>query len=288
MLADWLFVIILLAGVSIATYTDLKNRWVPDYVNFVLITIGLLGHLIISILSQSYWPFVWSATGAGVFFLFGAALYYTGVWGGGDTKLLIGVGALLPFAPIGSLVPWPFLATILFNILLFGTLFGILGGMWLVIKNWNKVKSEIKKTIGTWRYGMYSLYGLLAVAIAFLFYFETNLLLFLWAVATLLFYLAVLLKSVENKCMFKDINPKKLVEGDWVLDIYHKGKKLYTQQKTGISKSAINRLLNLYKQGKIKNVTVKEGLPYVPAFLAAILTSVFYGDLLFQLFLALV
>jgi len=121
MSAELFFTAVLLIGMIAGTYTDLKNRWVPDFVNFSLIAIGLGGHAILSVLNQSIWPLAYSIGGAIAFYAIGGIMYYTGIWGGGDAKLLIGVGALLPNHPIAAVAPWPFLATLLFNILLFGS-----------------------------------------------------------------------------------------------------------------------------------------------------------------------
>lgn len=285
MLINWLFVGALLAGISFATFTDLKGRWVPNFISFSLIAIGLGGHLIITILEKSLYPFFFSVVGLGAFFTFGALMYYSGIWGGGDAKLLAGIGAVLPVAPFFNPAPWPFLLTLLLNILLFGCLFGIIGSFGLALKHWKEVLVETKTLLHRFKTIVYFLLLLLPLCFAAFLFIKNTFPLFLWAILIFFFYLFIFLKSVENKSMFKRVPPTKLVEGDWVLDVYIANKKIYAQNRTGISKEEIERLVKLYKHGKIKEVIVKEGLPYVPAFLFATIVSVFYGDLLFKLFI---
>ena len=81
------------------------------------------------------------------------------------------------------------------------------------------------------------------------------------------------------------MNPKNLTEGDWITeDIKIKGKVVYKPERTGISKPEILKLQKLEKQNKLKNVIVKEGLPYVPAFLVALIATLLNIDVLFYIF----
>ena len=98
-----IFVSIALAGVLIGTIFDLKARWVPDYVNYFMIFFGLAGHAIISIQANSIWPFAYSLIAVGILYVLSAVLFYAGAWGGGDAKMLIGLGALLASPGRGQL-----------------------------------------------------------------------------------------------------------------------------------------------------------------------------------------
>ena len=140
MAIEWIFIIVALLGTIFSSITDLKGRWVPDWSNYALIFIGLGGHAIISILTVSFKPLLHSIAGAGLFFLIAAAMFYGGAWGGGDTKLFIGLGALLPIYPIiltnhvnPAIAPWPFLFTLWLNTLIIGVIFGLIGIAWLAI-----------------------------------------------------------------------------------------------------------------------------------------------------------
>jgi preflagellin peptidase FlaK len=73
-----------------------------------------------------------------VAFVFSSAIYYLGLMGGGDAKLLTALGAMFPFLPMGSfLLPTFFLSVftnaillaILVNLWLFASNIGHLGGV---------------------------------------------------------------------------------------------------------------------------------------------------------------
>jgi len=103
----------------------------------------------------------------------------------------------------------------------------------------------------------------------------------------LLALMLISLKSIEEACMFKTISPKKLVEGDWVTDEINIEGVYYVPNRTGIEKKDILKLIELENIGKLKNITVKEGLPYVPAFFLGLVSAVWLGDLMFLLVIRL-
>ena len=77
--------------------------------------------------------------------------------------------------------------------------------------------------------------------------------------------------------MIKKIPVNKLTEGDWIIkNVYHKGKLIYNKNGPGIS----NPSISLLKKYKIKSVPVKEGLPFVPSFLLALIFSLIFGNLI--------
>jgi len=88
-----------LIGLIIATYTDLKERIVPNALNYGLAIIGLLLYATQSILQSDPLPFLLSIFGLAFGFSFGWGLWKIGVFAGGDVKLFMGLGALNPFTP---------------------------------------------------------------------------------------------------------------------------------------------------------------------------------------------
>ena len=96
MILTWQLILIVIATLylSVASYTDLKKREVPDWLNFSLIfsALGLR-----SIFSFEYgWSLLLDGI-LGLLVCLGIAylFYYTNQWGGGDSKLLIGMGAII-------------------------------------------------------------------------------------------------------------------------------------------------------------------------------------------------
>lgn len=111
-----------LIGSSIAGICDLKTTEIPDWASLGMIVLGLL---ISGVQSVVHWNYIYilrsASVGAG-FFTFGFLMYLAGQWGGGDAKVLAGIGALVPslpsFATAGSLFPFPL--TFLVNLFLIG------------------------------------------------------------------------------------------------------------------------------------------------------------------------
>ncbi|MFC2174664.1 prepilin peptidase [archaeon] len=89
-------VLLALAGLAYASFTDLKERIVPDWLSYSMVAIGLMYHLGLSVLEWSLHPFLLSAGGAVLAFVFAYALWRIGAWAGGDVKLFTGLGALVP------------------------------------------------------------------------------------------------------------------------------------------------------------------------------------------------
>ncbi|MBS3061199.1 MAG: prepilin peptidase [Candidatus Diapherotrites archaeon] len=88
------------AGLLIATYTDLKQRIVEDYISYGMIGLGLLIHLWESLSLHDWSPFYYSLGIAAATFCGGFILWRLGFWAGGDVKLFTGIAALLPFRPL--------------------------------------------------------------------------------------------------------------------------------------------------------------------------------------------
>jgi len=51
------------------------------------------------------------------------------------------------------------------------------------------------------------------------------------------------------------------------------GKKIYSKEQPGVTLSQIRELRRWYKQKKIKEVTIKEGFPFIPAFFLGYLVT---------------
>ncbi|MBD3262974.1 hypothetical protein GF374_01175 [Candidatus Woesearchaeota archaeon] len=287
MVAEYVFIVTALVGAIFANITDFKNKWIPDYLNYSLIFIGLGGHAILSVLKTSVFPFAYSIGGAIFFYLIASAMFYTGAWGGGDAKLFVGLGALLPLFPsvLSNIsAPWPFLITLFMNILLIGGALGIVVISALAIKHRKKVFPEIYKDLKKyWKIIILVICILLALIIISMLYFETIIALLL-LIILFLFPVFLISKPVEKKCLHKDMAPSKLVEGDWVIEtIKDNGQIIYKPKKSGIEQKDINKLIELEKAGKLKHVKVKDGIQYAPAILIGLITSLFIGDLLYLL-----
>ena len=288
---ELIFVSVAIVGSLAGLVTDLKARWVPDWTNHFMIFFGLAGHAIISLKESSIWPFALSLGVAGIFYGISLIMFYSGSWGGGDAKLLIGYGALLPtFTPIAANYQaafWPFPATLWLNIILFGAAFGLASIIYLIAKNRERFYKNLKDKLNENKKIIYAVTA--AVVVVSLAGIFVNNSLIVAALTTYLFmFLFLAMKSVENVAMIKEISAKRLVEGDWLATEIKVGGMHIKASKTGLDLETIEKLRKLEADGKISGVKVKEGLPYVPAMFAGLLASLFYGDLMFQLISKLV
>jgi len=89
---------IVLGGVVLfhASYLDIKKREIEEWHWVILAIIGFIHAIYLSLSFQSFGPILFTG---GVFLLmFGLALllFYLGLFGGGDGKILMGLGALMP------------------------------------------------------------------------------------------------------------------------------------------------------------------------------------------------
>lgn len=76
--------------------------------------------------------------------------------------------------------------------------------------------------------------------------------------------------------MKKRIPASELTEGDWILEnIYYKEKLIYNKNNPGVS----NNEIKLFHKYRIKNVLIKEGLPFIPSFLLSLIFSFIFGSL---------
>jgi len=277
-MSNFLLLGIALAGTFIGTYTDIKTRLVPDWTNYFMLVSGIGYYAIISALQSTYLPIAYSLIGAGAFFALGYVLYAAGAWGGGDAKMLTAFGAM--FAPFPAVALWPFAFSLWLNIVIFGAIFGIIGMLILFLKNYSRVIAQLKLDFNKTKlipYGL-AIFGVTSAALAL--YETTFIAIFGIAIlATLIF----LFKSTEKICLVKKISPKKLVEGDWITHDIKIGNYAYKPKKSGLEKQDIEKLVELQNAGKLSEVEVKDGLPYVPAFLAALIVTITYGDLFYNL-----
>lgn len=286
------YLIILLAitliGLIIATITDLKIREVPDWLSYGLIGVGLSLNLLFSIIYLNYWFIINSLAGFLLFLIVALIMFYAGQWGGGDSKVLMGLGALIGLDV--RFVRFPFLIDFLINILLIGAIYGLIWSLTLAFRNWKNFYKELKKishSSNMVRLRTYVVVFIFLMFILFLFNRGTIFGFFFLALSlmTLLtFYLWIFVKAIEKTCMIKEVTPNKLTEGDWIVkDIKYKGKYICGPKDLGIEKKQIRKLVKLYKQNKIKKVLIKEGIPFVPSFLMAYIVSLMFGNLLFLL-----
>jgi len=265
----------------IASYTDLKTREVPDWLNYSLIFTGIGLRLVFSVYYNNYSYILEGLSGLALFVAIAFLMFYAGQWGGGDSKMLMALGALFGI----SLDYNSFSISFFINLLLVGALYGLLYSLYLTLNNWKAFRKELNKFSNFKKYIHYFIISALALSIIIYFATEDIYLKFIFISWIFFVFLTFILwqfvKIIEKSCMLKLVNPKVLTEGDWVAkEVKYKGGVIAGPKDLGVSKKQIQLLVKLYNQKKISKVILKQGIPFIPSFLVAFIVTLMLGNLL--------
>jgi Flp pilus assembly protein protease CpaA len=264
MIEKYYFLFALAAVFSVfASIQDLRRREVADWLNFSLVAFALAYRAFYSAVSSEWSFFVYGAVGALIFFGIANLFYYSKMMGGGDAKLLMGFGAILPFEGL-----WDYLylgAGFILLLLVAGAVYSLIWSVFIAIGSKKKFGIEFKIALRkSMKYR--NIYFLIALAILFMTLIAGS-----WfgilAVLSLIavFFLFSYLFAVD-KCMIKLVGAEQLAEGDWLENEVKIGRYLVKKSVHGLSAEDIRMLR---KSGK--KAMIKEGIPFVPVFLAALI-----------------
>ncbi|MEM4263691.1 MAG: A24 family peptidase [Candidatus Woesearchaeota archaeon] len=262
---------------AIGTFTDLKVREVPDWLNYSGIAAGLGLRLIWSLYSFDWSYIIEGFVGFGVFLAIAFAMFYLGQWGGGDSKILMALGALLGLKfDLGHIA-----VSFLVWAVVVGGAYGLVWSVGLALRHWKDFKKTYLQLRLERKYARAKLFiagfAIVALIASFLIsevYFKL-LLVTIAMLVFLMFHMLLFIKSVEQCCMYKLVAPRELTEGDWIAkDIKIKGKRICGPKDLGIEKKQINELIKM----KVKKVLIKVGIPFVPSFLIAFILAWIFGN----------
>ena len=283
MITDLVLFSIAFVALAIGSITDIKTREVPDWLNFSLIFAGLGIRALYSVITFDWMYLVYGIIGFIALVISAYVMFYAGQWGGGDSKMLMGLGAI--FGLGFTLKPFPLIGIFLINAIIIGAFYGLFYSIGLAIKNRKKfLKAFLKimhnEKIIKLRRRVLIVFVVLLLLIIFLvkdFILKWVLLAFVF-IAYISFYLIFYIKAVELSSMFYYVYPSELTEGDWIAkDYFVDGKKICGPKDLGIDKKQIRQLIALKRKGKVKKIKIKQGIPFVPSFLAAFIISLAWG-----------
>lgn len=250
----------------IASYADLKRREVPDWLSYGFL-MAVLGVRAIFSVDQGWTLLISGLLGLLICFALACLLYYTNQWGGGDSKLLMGMGALLgidiPLQSSSLNLLW-FLLALLF----LGAVYGLI---WMSVIAINHKTTFREQWVLTLRHSkrwqitiaLFTL-GLALLAVTYP---------FVWPIVpfpAVVLYLFLFVNTVERGCFYIYRTPRQLVEGDWLAEEVRVGVKKVLPEKT-LEKEDLFLLKTLEVEKKLKKVLIKEGVPFVPSFVLAYL-----------------
>lgn len=252
-------VILALVWLIFASLQDIKKREIANWLNFSLIIFALGFRFFLSLFSQNFNFFYQGLIGLGIFFILGNLLYYGKLFAGGDAKLMISLGTVLPFSE-SLIINLRIFSLFIFLFLFVGGIYGIIWSIILSLKNFSKFKQKFSDYFQVYKKRMYVLMiiGLFFMIVGF---FE-SLFLLVGIFIFLMPYFYLYAKAVDESCMVKFVNPKFLTEGDWIYQNIKVGKKTIRAKWEGLSKEEISLLK---KSGK--KVRIKYGIPFAPVFL---------------------
>lgn len=265
-----IFLIVLgLVWIAFASVQDLRTREVANWLNFSLIIFALGFRFFYSLFLGGNFDFFYQGLiGLGIFFVLGNALYYGRMFAGGDAKLMIALGAVLPFSESFSFNVKIF-SMFFFIFLIAGAIYGLVFSVGLGLKNFKSLKEEFSKTLKQ--------KGKFVLPLAF---FGVVFLLF-GAFEKLFIYFGILIfflpffylyaKSVEEVCMVKKIKTKNLIEGDWLYQDVKVGKKIIKVNWSGLSKGEISLIKKHHEE-----ILIKQGIPFVPVFFISFLVLIYF------------
>ena len=206
---DVFLIAITLVVLLISSYTDLKTREVPDWLNygFIFMALGLR-----TIFSFDYgWKILIDGLlGFAAFFLLALLFYHTNQWGGGDSKLLMGMGAAIGISykfNQSTLTILYFLLSLLF----IGSVYGLIWLVIIAVRKRDVFMKEARKKFKNQKTHLYlGIYSLVFFTLASLF----STYLFLGLFPVFIYYLLLFVTVIENSCFTRDAKVEELTEGD--------------------------------------------------------------------------
>jgi Flp pilus assembly protein protease CpaA len=269
---DIFLIILALVWLAFASISDIRKREVPNWLSFSLIAFALAYRVFYSILYFDIMFLVYGVLGLGIFIGLGYAFYYGRVFAGGDAKLLMGIGAILPVSSslLSNIIP---LFGFVFLFLLAGSLWGIFYSLIIVFRNSRKFGREFLKQTRENRKIFYIAFAAAVLSLGLL--FLDSIFIMLTGVFILFPVLYIYAKAVEESCMIKEIKTSDLTEGDWLYETVRVGNRKIEPNWEGLSLQEI-KLLVKYK----RKVLVKEGIPFVPAFFFAFIILILFQNYL--------
>ena len=255
-------VVIALMWILFASIQDLKKREIANWVSFSLIIFALAFRFFYSLflgVNTRFAFFCQGLIGLGIFIILGNLFYYGRIFAGGDAKLMMAMGTILPFSESFQTNIKIFIL-FFFIFFLVGAFYGFIISVIFSLKNFKKFRKEFFKQIIK---NKKIVCLLMVVGIIFMILgFVEGILFIVGIFIFILPYFYIYAKSVEESCMVKKIKTSQLEEGDWLCHGLKIGRKFIKPTWGGVSKEEIRIIKKKYDETKIK-----QGIPFAPVFL---------------------
>ena len=248
-----------LVWIIFASIEDLRTTEISDWLNYSLVAFALAFRFFYSLFNLNNLNFFYQGLlGFGIFFVLGNLFYYTRMFAGGDSKLMMALGAVLSL----NLSFVPNLQVFLVFLMLFffsGAVYGILSSVVTSIKKFKLFRkgfvnrlNESKKVLL-----FYSSFGILVMLLSFRIeaLFPLGILCFVFP------YFYFFIQTIDKDCMIRKVNVKNLMLGDWLYKDVKVGSKTVKATWDGLNEKEIKLLR------KKKFVLIRRGIAFAPVFL---------------------
>ena len=277
MILDEIFlvqIVITILFTIIFCFYDVKEGFLPNKLNFILMIFGFVSNLILTIITGNIKFIFFSIISYSITYFITLMLWQLNVWGGGDVKLFASIAAVIPFgintsffniSPLMSFYPFSF--TVMVNSILVSFPFLMCLLAYMIVKN-NIFDENIEVFKG------FLSYKSLKILIDSSFNRHIN--------------ISELKEGMMiNNYYFDSDYVKELIESDKKTNLKvfksdHDDSRYYfkTQTAGGITKDDMYLLKIMNAQEIISNqISIKLGFPYVPAILIGLIVAIFWGDL---------
>jgi Flp pilus assembly protein protease CpaA len=269
-----------LLALIVASLFDIKTREVPDWISYSLLAFSLGSAVMLTIYHGDFQILFNALLGLAAGLAIGLLMFYSGQWGGGDSKLIIALASLIGISFSDFRQGIPLFFVFLINILLVGSIYGLFFSMIKALINYKKFKIAVEEKLRSKEVLILRIILLVIGVGAFIYLLATksieSALIFGLAMALFLFfYLWAFVTTVEKTCMIKKLKVSQLTDGDWIVGDVKKGNKIILKaSKTGITLEQIAKL----KRRGVREVMVKIGIPFIPSFLIAYILTFTLGN----------
>jgi Flp pilus assembly protein protease CpaA len=254
-----------------ASIHDIRKKEVANWLSFSLLAFVFSYRLFYSIQNNDYSFLFFGIIGFTFFLIIGYSLYYIRAYGGGDVKLLFGIGAGLPFYDYYSTIYLSL--SFLFLLMLVGMIYSLIYSIFLVFQKFDKFKLEFKRK---WKIRLFYI-GIFVMVLGIVVLFFDSLISYILFFIGFLSCFYVYIHSLD-RLMISWKSWDKLTEGDWIEKSIKLGNIIINPSPDGLSKREIGLIRKFNKK-----VYVKDGIPFVPAILLSYLIMLLFYSFLERL-----
>jgi hypothetical protein len=269
---NWFLIFLGFIWIVGAVLQDLKRREVDNLWNFSLIGFALAYRLAFSIFNGNYWFILNGLIGLIIFYFLHNLLYYGRLFAGGDAKLLLSLGVILPLS-FNWIINFKIFGYFILLFLTAGSVYVLIWTIVLVLLNQRRFFKKFIEQWGNYKKMFFIAMFFSLLWIIFVFLMSQISLILIGLIVLLFPILFIFTKAAEESCFIRMVKPKKVTEGDWLgEDIVVSGKKIKSNWN-GVSKSELALIKNKYKQ----KVLVKFGVPFTPSFLISFILLLIFA-----------